>query len=192
MTATLRKTAGYANPPLSTRFKKGQSGNIKGRPRGRKKTLPYEAVLGQMVTIREDGLERKVTAAEAFLLQMTKRGLEGDGPAGRATMAAIEEARAARGTDDEAIRVIIRRMIEPGSVNTALIALRMAAKLDRYRPSARMALEPWLVELALARLGDRRLSREEQEKVVAATRTPKKVRWPEWWVTGSEYRPPGS
>ena len=49
-----------------------------------------------MVTIREDGVERRVTAAEAFLLHVTKRGLEGDGAAARAAMAAIEEARAAR------------------------------------------------------------------------------------------------
>jgi hypothetical protein len=44
-----------------------------------------------MVTIREDGVERRVTAAEAFLLQLAKRGLEGDGPAARATLAVIEE-----------------------------------------------------------------------------------------------------
>ena len=39
------------------------SGNPKGRPPGRKKEPPYEAVLGQMVTVREDGIERRVTAA---------------------------------------------------------------------------------------------------------------------------------
>ena len=87
---------GYRRPPASTRFRKGQSGNPRGRPRGRRNEPPYEAVLGQMVTIREDGVERRVTAAEAFLLHVTKRGLEGDGAAARAAMAAIEEARAAR------------------------------------------------------------------------------------------------
>jgi hypothetical protein len=135
-----------------------------------------------MVTIREDGIERQVSAAEAFLLHMTKRGLEGDAPAARAAMVAIEEARAARGVDGRnALQVIIITFVAPGSVNTALTALRMARKLDRFRPTARIALEPWLVERALARLGDRRLSRVEQAKVVAATRTPKKVQWPEWW-----------
>ena len=72
-------------------------------------------------------------------------------------------------------------MVAPGSVNSALEPLRMATKLDRYRPSARIMLEPWLVEEALARLGDRRLSLEEQAKVVRAVRTPHKVRWPDWW-----------
>jgi hypothetical protein len=43
-----------------------------------------------------------------------------------------------------------------------------------------LALEPWLVEAALARLG-RRLSPADQRTIVKATRTPHKVRWPEWW-----------
>ena len=41
---------GYRKPPASTRFRKGQSGNPRGRPRGRRNEPPYEAVLGQMVT----------------------------------------------------------------------------------------------------------------------------------------------
>ena len=82
---------GYRKPPRATRFTKGQSGNAGGRPRGRRREAPYETVLGQMVTMRESGIERRVAAAEAFLLQLTKRGLEGDGAAARATLALIEE-----------------------------------------------------------------------------------------------------
>src|SRR5882757_9189049 len=82
---------GYRRPPRAARFTKGRSGNPAGRSRGRHREAPYEAVLGQMVTIREGGVERRVTADEAFLLQLTKRGLEGDGPATRAALAAIEE-----------------------------------------------------------------------------------------------------
>jgi len=59
----------------------------------------------------------------------------------------------------------------------------MAKKLDRYRESTRLMLEPWLVEAALARL-PQPLSRADQRIVVEATRTPHRVRWPEWW---SEY-----
>jgi hypothetical protein len=68
----------------------------------------------------------------------------------------------------------------PGSVTSALEPLRMATKLDPYRETTRIALEPWLVEAALARLG-RTLSPAEQRTVINATRTPHKVRWPEWW-----------
>jgi hypothetical protein len=59
----------------------------------------------------------------------------------------------------------------------------MVKKLDPYRETARIALEPWLVEAALARLSQP-LSPADQRIVVKATRTPHKVRWPEWW---SEY-----
>ena len=59
--------SGYRRPPKATRFTKGRSGNPAGRPPGRHREAPYEAVLGQMVTIREGGVERRVTGAEAFL-----------------------------------------------------------------------------------------------------------------------------
>jgi uncharacterized protein DUF5681 len=171
---------GYRKPPRATRFTKGRSGNPAGRPRGRHREAPYEAVLGQMVTVREDGVERPVTAAEAFLLQLTKRGLEGDGAAARESLTMIEHARERQGAGQSRISAIVLVGVAPGSVTSALEPLRMARKLDPYRETARMALEPWLVEAALARL-DRRLSPADQRTIVKATRTPHKVKWPDWW-----------
>jgi hypothetical protein len=88
-----QEIVGYRNPPLASRFRKGQSGNHKGRPRGRRRELPYDAVLGQEVIIRENGRERRVTAAEAFLLQLIKLGLDGDSAAARTAIAAIGDIR---------------------------------------------------------------------------------------------------
>jgi hypothetical protein len=171
---------GYLNPPRPTRFTKGQSGNPTGRPRGRHREAPYEAVLGQMVKIREGGAERHVTAAEAFLLQLTKRALEGDDAAARASLAMIEQARERQGAGQSRISEIVLVIVAPGSVTSALEPLRMAKKLDPYRETARISLEPWLVEAALARLAQP-LSPADQRIVLNATRTPHKVRWPEWW-----------
>jgi Family of unknown function (DUF5681)/Bacterial sugar transferase len=103
-------SGGYRRPPRTTRFTKGQSGNPAGRRRGRRREAPYEAVLGQMVTIREGGVERRVTAAEAFLLQLTKRGLEGDGAAARASLTAIEKVRE-RASTHRGPSVIIRKRV---------------------------------------------------------------------------------
>ena len=69
-------------------------------------------------------------------------------------MAAIEDARAARLVrEPDGLRVIVRVLIRAGSVTCGLEPLRMGRKLDRYRETARMMLEPWIVEVALARLG---------------------------------------
>ena len=60
--------------------------------------------------IREGGSERRVTAAEAFLLQLAKRALEGDDAAARAAIEAIEEAR-------ERNVVIVRTFVDPAALH---------------------------------------------------------------------------
>jgi hypothetical protein len=181
MSLTIHQSlSAYRKPPTTTRFAKGRSGNPSGRPRGRHRQAPYESVLGQMMRIRERGAERHVTAAEAFLLQLAKRGLKGDGAAARECLAMIEQARERLRAGQSPISTIVLVGVAPGSVTSALEPLRMAKKLDPYRETARIALEPWLVEAALARL-DRTLSPAEQRTIINATRTPHKVRWPEWW-----------
>jgi hypothetical protein len=96
---------------------------------------------------------------------------QGDGPAARATLAVIEEVTERPSTHRGLPRVIVRTIVVPGSVTSALGPLRMAKKLDPYRETARMSLEPWLVEAALARLRQI-LSPADQRTIVTATRTP--------------------
>lgn len=64
---------------------------------------------------------------------------------------------------------------------STMCTLRMATKLDPYRKTNWTVLGPWLVEAALARFGNRRLTIDEQAEVVANMRTPWKVRWSKWW-----------
>jgi hypothetical protein len=134
-----------------------------------------------MVVVRDGQSERRVTAAEAFLLHITNRGLEGDSASARASLAAIEEARARRQFDEPKKYVIVWKSVSPGSVGCALDALGMAHKLNRHSEDARYKLNPWIVQAALARLGSRQLSADEQRVVLEATRSPGKVRLPDWW-----------
>jgi hypothetical protein len=53
-----------------------------------------------MVTIREGARTRRVTAAEAFLLNLAKRGVEGDVAAARASLESIEQAKAEQPADE--------------------------------------------------------------------------------------------
>lgn len=176
-----REEVGYGRPPLSTRFKKGRSGNPKGRPRNRRREVPYDTLLGQMVTVREEGKERRITAAEAFILQLTKKGLEGDSASARASLAAIENARAARAArgGDKTIRFQVRFFGLCCALEDLGIGLRVHPT-DEER--VRLMLKPWIVEASLARLGTRRLTIGEQQVVLNSTRTPQKVRWPDWWT----------
>ena len=178
---------GYGRPPKHTRFKKGRSGNPRGRPPGPTKEPPYEAVLGQMVTVREDGIERRVTAAQAFALYLTKQGLDGNAAAARQAAAAIGDARAKQTefSPRDKVNVSINFVSPPsflhrGSVDAALVPLHMGSKLNDGRDT-RMALEPWIVEMALGRLGNGRLEEHEKSRVVWSTRDPGMVRWPDWW-----------
>jgi hypothetical protein len=173
---------GYRKPPKSSRFAKGQSGNPKGRPKGSKRTIPYDTVLGRKVTITERGRQREVTAAEAFLLHMAQGGLKGDASQADLLLEAIAHGRKQFNIGQgEGVSKIVLIPIAPGNPNSALYRLGMARKLDALRPSNRTVLEPWIIEAALARFGSRQLSKSEQEVVMKATRTPHKVKWPDWW-----------
>ncbi|KAB2883318.1 MAG: hypothetical protein F9K34_12145 [Albidovulum sp.] len=74
---------GYGRPPVATRFKPGQSGNPRGRPKGAKNVdTILRAVLMQQITVLEGGKRRKVTVFEVFLKRLSKQALEGDPKSG--------------------------------------------------------------------------------------------------------------
>ena len=70
---------GFGKPPKRTRFKKGRSGNPKGRP-PRKPDVYSELtkVLRENVTITVDGQPEKVTVQQALLLRLRNQALRGE------------------------------------------------------------------------------------------------------------------
>ena len=70
---------GNKRPPLHTRFKKGQSGNPAGRPKGhRNLAAALTAVLNEEMRTRVDGAHRDVTKLEAVTRTLVDKALAGD------------------------------------------------------------------------------------------------------------------
>lgn len=70
---------GYQKPPRAHRFRPGESGNPRGRPKGAKNeaTLLFE-LLHRKVEIRENGRTRKITILEAMLHRLAEDSLKGN------------------------------------------------------------------------------------------------------------------
>lgn len=70
---------GYGRPPKHTRFKKGVSGNPKGRPAGTHNLASdLAAELGESVPIREDGRTRRISKQRALVKALVVKALHGD------------------------------------------------------------------------------------------------------------------
>jgi hypothetical protein len=70
---------GFCRPPASTRFKKGVSGNPKGRPKGSLNIgTVFLKTLREKVVINEHGQRKTVTKLEAAFKQLVNKAAGGD------------------------------------------------------------------------------------------------------------------
>jgi hypothetical protein len=81
---------GYKKPPLHSRFRKGESPNPRGRPKGSANYLTLlRRVLDQKVAVTEDGKRRKITKIEAAMTQLLNKAALGDTRAFQATLKVV-------------------------------------------------------------------------------------------------------
>ncbi len=70
---------GFGNPPLGTRFKKGQSGNPRGRPPGSRnhKTILRE-IAHEKHAYREGGRKKKASLVELIIMTVRNEAAKGN------------------------------------------------------------------------------------------------------------------
>jgi hypothetical protein len=70
---------GYGRPPVHSRFKQGQSGNLKGRPKGRRNVKSeLREIVAKKIVVRDGEKERQVSLLGANVLSHGVKGAKGD------------------------------------------------------------------------------------------------------------------
>ncbi len=117
--------AGYGRPPKTTRFKKGVSGNPKGRPKGSLNIATlFTKALREKVVINEHGQRKTVTKLEAALKQLVNKAASGDLRALAQLVALAQDAEAKQNMpgaqepvisdlDQEVMDGILKRFLNP-------------------------------------------------------------------------------
>ena len=72
--ANRKNRVGYGNPPVHARFKPGQSGNPKGRPKGTANlSTDLRVELSEQVDVREGSRDLRVSKQRAMLKALVAR-----------------------------------------------------------------------------------------------------------------------
>ena len=96
---------GYGRPPMMTRFRPGQSGNPRGRPKGaRNLSTIVAAALSERVAINENGRRRRITKFEATVKQLVNRAASGEARSTQLLLALVQ-ANEARPAQQDASRL---------------------------------------------------------------------------------------
>jgi hypothetical protein len=82
---------GYCKPPKHTRFKPGQSGNPRGRPKAEKSLgAALNDALRAKVKLRGNGKERGVSSLDAYFIRVVMDAIQGKASAQRLLPALME------------------------------------------------------------------------------------------------------
>ena len=105
---------GFMEPPQDTRFKPGQSGNPRGRPKGSQNFLSVlRKSLSEKVMVTENSHKKRISKLELVTKQLVNQAAKGDPTAGRllfSLMRIMDDAQPAAtdtGEPDEADRKVM-------------------------------------------------------------------------------------
>ncbi|RYZ89795.1 MAG: hypothetical protein EOP06_08805 [Proteobacteria bacterium] len=114
---------GYAKPPEATQFKKGTSGNPKGRPKGSK---DLNSMISQLLNTKIEvtdawGRKKRLTKLEAIFTQLLNRALKGDHRAVKEVLALAPQIE----------QVQAKEVLDANEVRQALLARLLSIKERR-------------------------------------------------------------
>jgi hypothetical protein len=82
---------GYGRPPLDTRFKKGESANPRGRPKGSRGVAAIiQRAASEKIVVTENGRRRVITKLDAAATQLLNQAASGNPKAIALAMALLE------------------------------------------------------------------------------------------------------
>lgn len=176
-------------PPVPGRFKQGQSGNPKGRPKSRAKpqtSSAIEVIMDKTLTVTRNGVPREITVEEALQQRTYQDAIDGNRSAQREVLKWImkrDKYLAAENRQKSPKGMTRRISPDPDNADEALLLLKITAldprRQDYDEDRAQMLLEPWAVQLALSRRrSGKKLDKKEVEAIRRCTRDPDSLHWP--------------
>jgi hypothetical protein len=183
----MTRPVGPGNPPVETRFRKGKSGNPKGRPKAEKANTgsAFDIVIDRTLTVTQGGTPRSVTVEEALQHRTYQDAVAGSRLARREVlkMIARREEYLATKHGKKWRTVEWGHEVDPENAEAALLLLGIAdynpARQGPEYQGRQLLLEPWAVQAALRRRrGGQRLSDKEVSEIRRCTREAGSLRWP--------------
>jgi hypothetical protein len=170
----------------ATRFRKGQSGNPKGRPKKvRPSTSAFDVIFDKTLSVTQNGVERELTVEEALQLRTYQDALAGNRAARREVlkMIAKRETWLAARSQAKPELAEIKLGYEGRTADEALLLLGIASRdeppmVPELDDQVRLKLEPWVTELALRRGRRREFTDRDITEIRRQTQNPNEIEWP--------------
>lgn len=184
----MSEKTGPGRPPRKGQFRKGQSGNPKGRPKSRTepRTSVFDVVTEKTLTVTRNGVPRAITMEEALQHRTYQDAVNGNRPAQREVLKWIEKSEKYLAANSKRKPPKSKPLLfspDPDNADTALLLLGITEpdpqRQDYGADRAQMLLEPWAVQAALSRRrGGRKLTEKDVAEIRRSTRDPDSLRWP--------------
>lgn len=168
-----------------TRFRKGESGNPRGRPKARRPHVSaFDIIFDKTLTVNQGGTVRELTVDEGLQLQTYQAALKGSRMAVRAVLKMIEkrERALAAKSPKRVSPVTMQFEHDADNADKALLLLGIAQYPDPPEgwgnERMHLKLATWAAQAGISRSGRRKLADKDIDDIKRMTIDPGKLKWP--------------